>query len=190
MKLLYLDALNMDRRYCFVNARISVGSKIMLAKPALPKMQRLEEEFLELRMDEDRGGLDLPDYVSNTSNMLPLRRSFAEAIVDGFDVGEHELLPVRLINEKQRIHSDDYVILNPIGRIDCLDTEASQMNGDEDHPAVQIMGRWALRGKDVPPGRDLLRAQGVNKYIFSDRLVDFIQTGGYTNLNFLPVIVS
>ena len=85
------------------------------------------------------------------------------------------------------MHSDDHVLLNPFGRVDCLNTELSDMNGDPDYPLVRVMGKWCLRAKDVPADRDLFRVVGVIGYIFSERLVEFVQAQGFTNFVFTPV---
>ena len=190
MKLYHLDPIAFDPRYCFVDVRIAVAGEIATGVPALPRMHKLEKDAFDLTMDEDAAGLELPDYVGNVSNVLPLRRSVAETFAEKFDLGEHELIPVRLINSKERVHSDEYVILNPLGLVECLDRDVSEMDGDEDDPMVVIMGQWALRSQEVPPGRDLLRAIGVSEYIFSERLVDFIAAEGLTNFTFHPVQVT
>lgn len=190
MKLYHLDSENVDPRYCYIDAGLSVGTNIEVGIPALLRMAELEEDVLDLEMDEDNGGLELSDYVSNDNNLLPLRRGCAEAFAKDFELGPHELLPARLINEKERVHSDDYVIVNLIGRLECLDTDRSDMDGDPDHPAVIIMGKWYLRADQIPPRRDLFRVKGVLGYVFSERLVAFIQSQGYTNFEFLPVSLS
>lgn len=186
MKLFMLDCINVDRRYCRIDAYVSCIVHLLQGTPAKPEMERVEEDFLELEMNEVRGGLELPDYVSNTNTVLPLRKACAEAIVTNFEVGEHELLPAKLINSKERVHSDDYVVLNPLGRVDALNTELSDMDGDEDDPTVQVMGKWCAYAEKIPE-RDLFRIRGVTGYIFSERLVEFIKTQGYTNFAFKPV---
>jgi len=190
MKFFTLDNEDIDSRYCFIDAGVSVGTQIETGVPALPRMTELEEDALDLEMDEDSGGLELPDYVGNDNNLLTLRRGCAEAIAEGFDLGPHELLAARLINDKERVHADDYVVVNLIGLLECLDTVNSDMDGDPDDPAVIIMGKWYLKAAKVPPERDLFRVKGVIGYIFSERLVDFIRDQGFTNLNFIPVQVS
>lgn len=189
MKLFLLEDIETDRRYCFANATLPCGADISEGYPASPDIERLALDVLDLPMDEDEGGLELPDYVSNTDNMLILRRTCAEAIVTGFTVGEHEILAARLINEKQRVHSEDYVILNPLGKLECLDRERSDMDDSED-PWVNPWGKWYVRRALVPTDRDLFRVVGVLGYFFSERLVSFIQAQGFTNFRFRPVLLS
>lgn len=189
MKIFLLEDTETDPRYCFVNPTLPCGADISEGFPAAPELERLALDVLDLPMDEDEGGLEPADYVSNTDNMLILRRACAEAITAGFAVGEHETLPARLINEKQRVHADDYVILNPLGKIECLDRERSDMDDGED-PWVNPWGKWYLRRALVPTDLDLFRVPGVLGYFFSERLVAFIQAQGFANFQFRPVMLS
>lgn len=190
MKLFLLEDVQTDPRYCFVASELPCGAELSDGEPAAPDIERLELDVLELQMDEDQGGLERPDYVSNTDNMLLLRSSFADAIVDGFEVGPHELWPARLINEKQRIHAEDYTVLNPLGRFDCLDRALSEIDESTEEPMVNPWGKWLLRGSLVPADRDLFRVAGVLGYVFSERLVSFIRAGGMTNLAFVPIPIT
>ncbi|MFV8749014.1 double-CXXCG motif protein [Nannocystaceae bacterium ST9] len=159
-----------DLRYC----RSGRGPNTVKVSPSVP-----------LHLDEQRGGLDLPDLVANSINYLILRRPVAATILADFDAGPHELLPVTLINAKGRVHSTDYVILNPLGKIDCLDVARSDMDDDEDDPAVALFGEFHLRAEAIPADRDIFRVKGiVVGYVFSERLVAFIRQRGYSNFVF------
>ncbi|MEX1363184.1 MAG: hypothetical protein AB1Z98_08665 [Nannocystaceae bacterium] len=188
MKLFHLDNIDVDARYCCVDVAVSCISELIEGTPALPVMEEDDEDVLDLQMDEDEGGLELGDYVPNPDGILPLRKACAEAIIAGFDVGEHELLPARLINEKERVHSDDYVVLNPLGEHDCLDRARSEMDGSTFDPTVQLMGKWCVSAKKVP-ALDLFRVECVEGYVLSERLVAFLESEGFTNFHFKPVTI-
>lgn len=190
MKLFILDDIETDPRYCYVDVTVACNDAIADGERGLPELERQEIDVLELHMDEDIGGLELPDYVGNTDNALVLRRTCADAIVSRFGLGDHEQLPAQLINEKGRVHADDYLVLNPLGQLECLDEQLSEMDGDDEDPTVKIMGKWCLRAKLVPGDRDLFRVKGVIGYLFSERLVTFIRDQGFTNFRFLPVVMS
>lgn len=190
MKIFLLEDTETDPRYCFVDPTLPCGADISEGFPAAPELERLGLDVLDLPMDEDEGGLEPADYVSNTDNMLILRRACADAIVAGSRVGEHEILPARLINAKQRVHADDYVILNPLGKFECVDRERSDMDQGVEDPWVNPWGKWYLRRTLVPTDRDLFRVVGVLGYLFSERLVELIGAQGFTNLRFRPVLLS
>lgn len=183
----HLEEVHTDPRYCYIEPRIPCD--FIEGLPARPTMERLGLKGLDLQM-EDEGGLELGDYVSNTSGILALRRGVADAILAGFDVGEHELIPARLINEKGRVHSDDYAILNPLGELDIIDRERSDVSVDEDYTAVNTLVPWAIHARLIPAGRDLFRALGLPGYIFSERLVAFIEASTFSNFAFRPVELS
>lgn len=187
MKIFQLEDIETDARYCFVDPSLPCGADITTGLPATPEIERLGLDVLDLPMDEDQGGLELPDYVSNTVNMLVLRRASAEAIATQFAVGPHEMLAARLINEKQRVHSEDYVILNPLGAFDCVDQQNSDM---QPGPWVNPYGKWYLRRTLVPADRDLFRVDHVGGYFCSERLVSFVQAQRFTNFAFKPVLLS
>ena len=189
MNLFLLDSIDTDPRFCFTNTNFPFSVALSSGAPAAPMIARLKLDLIDFQLDEDRGGLELPDYVSNTKNMLFLRRAYAEAITAGFVIGEHEIWPVRLINSKSRLHSDDYVILNPLGRLDCLDRANSDMTPGVTLPMVNPWGKWCLSSKLVPLDRDLFRVLGVVGYFFSERLMSFSMTQRFTNLRFRPVTV-
>lgn len=190
MKYHRLDLVDTDPRYAFVKMPLPVGAEMTLAEPAMPKMEKLGLDALDLPMDEDMGGLELSDSVSNASNHVALRRACIDAILKDHDIGEHELLPCRLINEKGRVHADDYVLINLLGKVDCLDQQHSELDTNVDFLHVAFMGKWSLEAAKIPPGRDLFRADGVLGHIFSDRLVQFIADQGFTNFAFEPVVVT
>src|SRR5690606_7204137 len=124
------------------------------------------------------------DYVGNTSGILVLRRRLVDAILTNFSVGEHELIPVRLINEKKRVHSDDYAILNPLGEFDIIDRERSTILVYDDQVEVEDMDPWFIQSALIPQDRDLFRVLGLPGYLFSERLASFIVDSGFTNISF------
>jgi len=188
MQFYTLETIDNDPRYCFISPKIPCD--LAGGYSARPAMDRLGLQLLDLAMDEDEGGLELGDYVSNIRMILALRRSVAQAFVDGFDVGEHELIPARLINEKQRVHSDDYLILNLLGPLDILDRDRSDVFGDEDCVILNPFLPWSILAKLIPPGRDLFRVAGLTRYVFSQRLVDFVVASKFSNFGFTPVELS
>lgn len=187
-QLCYLETLPPERRYCCVDAHVPCDFYAGL--PVQPTLDRLELTRLDLDMDEDDGGLELGDYVGNTDGILVLRRRLVDAILANFTVGEHELIPARLINEKKRVHSDDYAILNPLGEFDIIDRERSTILVYDEHMVVEDMDPWCIQSALIPQGRDLFRVLGLSGYLFSDRLARFILDSGFTNISFWQVELS
>ena len=190
MKLFELESSESDRPYCFIWASIPFSIALIDGDPILPGMSENEMTYLDLGMDEDAGGLKLPDRVGNTQSMLILRDKCLNAINEHFNLGEYEVLPARLINEKKRVHADDYAVVNLLERFDCLDIEKSDMDDNKKNPGVQIFGSYWLKEVLIPGDRDLFRVKGVIDCIFSEKLVQFIKSKGFTNFFFKPVQLS
>lgn len=190
MKLFELKPSDSDRAFCFIWASIPFSIALLDGDPVLPSMSENQMPHLDLGIDEDAGGLKLPDRVGNTQSMLILRNRCLNAIVKAFKLGKYEVLPARLINEKKRVHSPDYAVVNFLDRVECLDTEKSDMNNNEKNLSVQIFGKYWLKKDLIPKDRDLFRVKGVIGYIFSERLVQYIQKEKFTNFFFKPVPLS
>lgn len=171
-----------EKRYCAADVRhIPYSHELAVGEPAAALMKERGDRAMTLHLDETEGGLDLGDAVPNTSNLLILRKRCAKEILGAFELGDHEALPVVLINSKGRVHAKDYMVVNPFGKVDCLDTERSEMDGDEDDPTVRIFGKFWLDPSRVPTDRDIFRVRGVCGYLFSERVVIFIRERGFTN---------
>jgi hypothetical protein len=180
-----------DKKYCFVSRHVSpLKSPISRGGELVPVMQEFGVERIDLELDEDRGALELPDLLGNGLNYLVMRSHVAETIGREFALGPHETAPIALINKKKRVHSSDYVVVNPHGRVECLDLERSQMDKN-DPEFVRLLGKYSLLESAIPVDRDIFRVKGLAAgYLFSGRLVDFIRAQQYTNFQFDDVPVS
>ncbi|MCA9706819.1 MAG: hypothetical protein KDK70_13285 [Myxococcales bacterium] len=181
----------LDRRYCAVQTHVPYWSGPAFGRPALALMRERGDEAMRLDLDEAAGGLDLPDRVSNVYDLLVLRQSCAEAVLASHDLGAVEVLPAVLISAKGRVHAEDYVVVNPLGTLDCLDVARSQMGGTPDDPYVRLGGSFCFDAAAIPPGRDVFRVKMIAAgYAFSDRLHDFIRARGYSNFDLRDVPLS
>lgn len=189
MKLFKCTAKAADRRYCFVSRHVTPWcNQLGRGDPIASIVEKQGVDTIDFELDESRGGLDLPDLVGTNEGFLIYSKRMADALETEFSLGPHETFPARLINKKKRVHAEDYVVLNPLGQVDCLDRSRSDM--DEDGELVRIFGKAVLASAAVPTDRDIFRAQGVIGYIFSQRLVEFIGQQGFTNFVFEDLLVA
>ena len=77
-----------------------------------------------LRLGDDHRGLKLPSFIGNTGNLLIVDRATADAIL-AMRTGQIEVLPFVLLDHRGRVHSQNYVFLNPLERIACLNESES-----------------------------------------------------------------
>lgn len=140
-------------------------------------------------LDESTGGLELPSYVANTQSLVIVSARCAAHMSESFDLGKYEILPVRLINEKGRVHAEGYAMVNPIGSVDCVNKAKSKI-ALTPRGKVALIEAYALDSARIPEGRDLFRVPEYPcDYFFSQRLIDALASNGFTNFNFEPVEV-
>lgn len=82
------------------------------------------------RMTKTYPGIKLPSLIANTPGLLIVKRDLKDALVA--TKAPLEALPFKLLNHKGRIASEDYFIVNPLGTIDCLDLERSEIEYEDD----------------------------------------------------------
>lgn len=192
MKLYYCNAEPANRKFCYVSSYISqFYGPLARGFSVASLLQEFEVNRLEIEIDEGEGGLELPDLVGTPINCLILRNRVAEDIIEHFEMGQYETVQTSLINEKKRVHSTDYTVINPLGFVDVLDPTRSDLVDDLGLKVVQIFGKFAIKKSAIPADRDIFRVQGLPLgYMFSERLVDFIHQQGYTNFTFADVVLS
>ena len=136
-----------------------------------------------LQLGEDYPGLELTSYIGNTNSMLVVDKRTA-AIVQAHNVGEIEVIPFKLLNHKGRVHSTDYVFLNPIGWIDCLDKDRTLFDRKDNGTIVRV-NKPVLASAKLHGVPDLFRIQEMlSRYVFSEVLVADLREKGCTNFVF------
>jgi hypothetical protein len=180
-----------DPKFCFVSSHTSAYDGPMAeGTPLRPLLQEFGDERVSFEIDEDEGGLELPDLVGNQLNYLVMRTPVLAAIEKKFQLGPHDTAPAALLKKRKKVHSTDYTVVNPHGHVECLDASRSELEAGGE-PIVRIFGRYALKGSAIPKDRDIFRVKGlVSGYIFTGRLVEFIREQKYTNFGFTEITVS
>jgi len=147
---------------------------------------RVADEYPEgindvtLQLGEDYPGLELPSFIGNTDSMLIVSREAVD-VIQTHDVGEMEVIPFKLINHKGRVHSDDYVFLNPIGARDCLDMDKTECKRYDDGEIMKIT-KYVLSETKLEGAPHLFRVrEKPGNYICSDFLIAALAEKGCTN---------
>lgn len=141
---------------------------------------------LTMQLQDQNEGLGLPSLVGNTNSFLIVEAAMHAVIADhlaGSD-GALETFPFTLLDHKGRVHSEDYVLLNPLGTHDAVHDAASDIeyfNGQRDK--VVAIRRIVLdRSKldAVPPlfRLDIRRTE----YIVAETLAEAFAEHGFTNV--------
>lgn len=177
-----------DLDYCFVGRihgadstelLMSDGQRVGAAYPADPFS-------VEVHFDPEFPGLKLPSILGNTRKLVILSKQALELFETHLDLGEHETFPFSLVNHKGRVHSTDYVFLNPIGSHDVAHPSSAFVR----YPSGGIYecGKWILVASKLQGLPDIIRpAELPSHYLVSQRFMDLVKEHKLTNFEVEPV---
>jgi hypothetical protein len=148
-----------------------------------------DTDEVKLQLGDDYRGLKLPSFLGNTSNMLPVMGSAAD-IVLAHKVGRTERLPFLLLDHKGRIYSRDYVFLNPLERIECLNLERSEVRRSK-KGEIKDVNRPVLDAARLERAPDVFRlGEEPNLCFFSSVVVAKLKQAACTNFVFTEVAAA
>jgi hypothetical protein len=81
-----------------------------------------------MQLAEENPGVTLTPLLGNTVSYLIVDRATSEIILRHCAGVPLEILPFTLLDHRGRVHSRDYVVLNPLGSRDCVDARASDID--------------------------------------------------------------
>ena len=113
-----LDLTNMsERQYCFIDS-YPTGTGLDNVDASIPTRGEPAAEIYppdaRVTMSPKFGGMELPDFVSNTRSLLIVSRRVKE-VFEKVNRGATEYLPLAIHNHKRRLASPDYFVINPLG---------------------------------------------------------------------------
>jgi hypothetical protein len=142
-----------------------------------------------IRMSKRYRGVKLDSLIGNTNGYLIVKKPVQDVIEATCESVEIEYLPFTLYNQKNRVQSTEYVIVNPIGSLDCLNLKASEIEyldepGDPYHGEVVDVEKVVLDpgklGRKTPA---LFRIkEKPNQYVISEELAEAFKKKGFTNI--------
>ena len=139
-----------------------------------------------LKLGADYPGLRLPSFIGNTPGMLVVSSAAAD-VMQAANVGRMERLPFTLLDHKQRVHSRDYVFINPLERRDALNLEHSEVRRGRKGDIRDVTTMVLDRTKEHE-FIDLFRlGEDPSFYLVSETMVTALRQSGATNFNFIPV---
>ncbi|MDG9668055.1 hypothetical protein ONV78_09950 [Hahella sp. CR1] len=150
---------------------------------------RLSDEYpdgieeVTLSLDDKFHGLELASFIGNACRMLAFRATAAQ-IITSINQAETETVPFTLLNSKGKIHSKDYVFVNPVGCWDCISWKESHCERDKEGD-IESYDRLAFSKGKLVGAPHLFRVKHkTSLYLFSETLVKALLDAGHTNLIF------
>ncbi len=191
MKVYKLDVLgnNKDAKLAFINEPVE---GIGLNRVKLARGGDIGDKFPEdarVQLLPRKPGRKLCSYIGNTQSMLVVDTAAKELILEDFK-GKVEEFKFTLFDQKGRMLSEDYWILNPLGNIDCVNREASDIEyldepGDHYHGEIVDVKTFVLDEKKVAEAANIFRVpEDRSQYFFKEPLVEKIKQNGLTNFVF------
>lgn len=177
-ELLFLDqepeVMGLDG-YC-----LAAGEPIGSAYPADVKIQPSEE----------RTGIQLCSLLGNNFNYLIVSGAMKELIAQHCAKAAIEYLPFTLMDHRGRVRSRDYFFVNPLGGIDAVDVDASDIKYHRSGAIVGIR-KLVLDSRKLREAPGLFRLkQDLQLYVVSEPLARAFQERGFTNLMLRELTVS
>ncbi len=166
--------------FCFVNTLAKGAWVNELTNGTFLKDYPPNPFKIKLHLARKWLGLQCPDFLGNTKFYLIVKKEISDIILQ-YNVGEIQVFPFTLINHKGRIHSRDYVFLNPLGACDCLHQTLSEIDRDDDGE-VDFVDKFVLDKEKIHNLPDLFRVkEDDSEYIYSKTLVDRLRKENVTN---------
>jgi hypothetical protein len=136
-------------------------------------------------------GRKLTDVLSTIKNNLFVSARVRDVIAKHCAGIAVEYLPFQLFDHRKRLLSRDYVIVNPLGSLDCLDLKASNILWDEDDPNEALrVKKPVFSAKKLAEAPALFRIrQDETFYIINRPLALDLYAGDFSNLFWTEVEV-
>jgi len=189
MAIYRIQPVSENLEYCLVNDGGIIDSYGLIR--GLP-FERPSDDFrdIEFTINEDEFGLELTDLLGSTNLLLFLRDSAFEYLAKRLSFDPIETHRFRLLNERGRVHSDEYVIVNPLAPAPCLSLQHADFLTSKKSGKILRISKFVLERDKIPP-RDLFRiAEKPSKYFVTQNFVDAVREAGYTNFMFeeIPLV--
>lgn len=167
-----LDLKNVDNsRYCVIT-ELPTGTALDQVDAAKPSSGEPAADVYPkdatVTMSHKLGGMVLPDIISNTWDLLIVHER-VKKVIEEINQGPTEYLPLTICNHKNRVSSQDYFIVNPLGTYDAIDQSASKIEWCEGE--VVVVEKYVLDPKKMEDVPDLFRPNEMPEdYFISARI--------------------
>ncbi|WP_437933921.1 imm11 family protein [Sorangium sp. So ce341] len=171
--------------YCFMSDEPEgIGASTYRLALGDPLREMVEGDVtLTWTFGADYQGIKLSSFLGNTGRFLAVHRDVSD-LVKRHRCDDLEVVPFMLRDHRKRVKSSDYVFLNPIGAVDCMNLALSVVRRARSGDVLDVP-KMVLDPAKLVSAPDLFRVREVpSRYLFSGDLVDAIRAAGFTNFVF------
>lgn len=170
--------------YCYCDRVEDDEGMIRHLAIGVPRPSNVE---LRAHLANDRLGLRLASRIAVSDNLIIMSRAAFDGLATALHLGDHEVHTLMLINHKRRVHSRDYVLLNPLEHHEL----AHPNTHFERYPStgrIHACERWILETTKLVAAPDMTRSAELPWGCFvSERFVNAVETLGLSNFVFEDV---
>jgi hypothetical protein len=133
----------------------------------------------------DDHGIELTDAIPNSLNLYLVSERF-KVFLEKWSEASIEFLPIRIRNQKGRLETDNYYIMNLLGTVGCVDLEKSKFRRSAMEPErIFRFYLLVLNEALIPPSTKLFRLkEQPNIIIAREDLVQKILNEGFSGVVF------
>lgn len=129
-------------------------------------------------------GIKLSSLLGNTQSYLIVNTEMKNVILEHCIQCDLETLPFTLYNHKKRVHSTDYWIINPIGYVDCVNRQASDIRYlSSDTTKIVAIRKFVLDPGRLENAPNIFRVpEDREKYFISEHIAKTWQEHNFSNV--------
>lgn len=163
----FIDGLNMQ------SWRVREGESLA---PVYPEDARIF-------MNPENPGIKLSSLIGNTKGMLIGSRDFKDTVAKHCE-NSIEYLPFTLHDHRRRVFSRDYFLINPLGSLDCLDIQKSDIKWSKEEPGeILRINSFVLDREKVKEAPQLFRVdKDPSTYVVGAGLAQELRDRQLTNV--------
>ncbi|MDG9668046.1 hypothetical protein ONV78_09905 [Hahella sp. CR1] len=180
-----------EEKYCFTSKTPDGGidSYDLIAGFRLSDEYPDGIEEVTLSLEDQFPGVELASFIGNTDKMLAFSKK-AATLITSMSESEIEVVPFILYNQKGKVHSTDYVFLNPVGDRDCINWKESICTRDSEGD-ISTYDKVVFSKAKLNEAPHIFRVKNHTGYcLFSEELVKALLDAGHTNLVFKDIEVA
>jgi hypothetical protein len=192
MRYFFIDRLaTVDPKFYFTDKRTKgLGISTWQTAEGVAIADRWPSPPPTILPSDDTPATKLPDLIGSTVGYLIASPGLRTVIAEHCPGVEIEYLPIVLLSHKKRPQSQDYCLVNPIGKRDCLNHTQSKIAYTDDHQVIDV-DKFVLDPRKLEGAPALFRiTEDPRQYVVNETLARAFAAHNFTNILLKEIEVS